>query len=625
LLGFWGIFLVWLFTLKKKKKQVEDAPNSPKDDKTVSNNTAKQVKRDSLKSLIGILLPHLNGYPGLVLGTYAVSLMSRVLVTVKLADLTGELIACMGVRDWDGMFHGQVVFGLWCLVASGTTTMMKVLEKEVALTMRSILFNHLINHYLNQNLGYLHQDLRDASARLTSDLNEFSQEATHVIGHFLKPVIDVVHLTLVMVRRAGARNVAIFYAFFAFADWSMRRIRQRALPKSLKELSSDGQRLESELRTRLARLDHYREQFALQGGTQVEKRSITKAFATLKRHLNQEIASYAVIDVISSYLVKYGGLMTAFSILTPSSYLDPTKKQQRIVADFSASSSLLGHLAAAVKDLGDSVGMLPRVRGLSERVAELESRLTLVDKAQERHKGFQTVVRNVNNHSISVEHLTVRLPASLDDVNLKEDVVTLTRDLSFQVNKGEHTVINGENGCGKSSLIRTIAGLWPPQEGKARLPSKLFFVPQDTYFTTGSLLEQLTYPDDASKLDENKARELLENVGLKPVADRYVSLKDACESWSSVLSGGERQRLSLARLMFHARQGEVEFAICDEPLSAVSKESIVDLITKTKKEGITLLTVSHSSEIDRQHSKCLHLTRDGEWTVKETNSIPEFV
>lgn len=601
---------------KKKSRALKEKTDEGKKDGAEEKPAKKKKSEDSLRVLVRILKPHWNKYPGAVLAAYAASLMSRVLITVKLADLTGELVACMGGRDWDNMFHGQVVFGLWCFVGSGVTTAMKVLEKEVSLTMRSILFDHLINHYLDKsNLGYVHQDLRDASARLTSDLNEFSQEATHVIGHFLKPVIDVAHLTLVMTQRAGFRNVAIFYGFFAFADWAMRRIRQRALARSLKELSTEGQNLESELRTRLSRVDHYRDQIALQGGTDRERKSVLDAFSDLKRHLNQEIASYGLMDCISSYMIKYGGLMCAFSILTPSAYLDPAKASRRIVADFSTSSNLLGHLAAAVKDLGDSLGMMPRVRGLSERVAELEKRLLLVDKQQEKlrtSKNGLSVARRTEATEIIVSNLTVRLPAPLDEADQIEPTI-LSKNLSFQVQKGVHTVINGENGSGKSSLLKTISGLWPAVEGSAVLPTRLFFVPQDTYFTTGSLLEQITYPDAPEKLDEKGARSLLETVGLKSVGDRYSTLKDACENWSSVLSGGERQRLALARMFFHARQGEIDFAICDEPLSAVSKESIVDLISKCKTEGVTLLSVSHSTEIDRQHDKLLHLNKDGTW------------
>ena len=155
-------------------------------------------------------------------------------------------------------------------------------------------------------------------------------EAAHLIGYFLKPSIDVAHLTLVMINRAGARNVAIFYAFFAFADWSMKRIRQRALKTSMKELAIENQNLESELRTRLSRIDHYREQIALQGGTEAEKSRVMKSFKTLSQHFSSELVSFGLIDVISSYLIKYGGLMTAFSILTPSNYLNLEKTSDEV-------------------------------------------------------------------------------------------------------------------------------------------------------------------------------------------------------------------------------------------------------------------------------------------------------
>lgn len=584
-------------TLKKKKskKQLTAQPTADKQ---------QPVKLQDLQSLLQLLVPHLQSKFGVLLASYAGVLMSRVFITTRLAEITGELVTHMAARDWDAMFHGQVVFGLTCFVASGTTTAMKVLEKEVALEMRSILFKHLLDRYLDaEKLGYVHIDLRDASARLTVDLQEFSNEATHVLGHFLKPAIDVLHLTVVMCNRAGVRNVAIFYAFFAFVDFAMKRIKQRALERSMKEMATETQFLEAELRTRLGRIDHYREQIALQRGTEMERKQVGNSYSTLHQHLQREIASYALIDVISSYLVKYGGLMVSFSLLTPAGgYLDTTKSAQRISGDFMTNSSLLGALASAVKDLGDSLGMMPRVRGLSARVAELTTRITALEHESHTHS-------SIEEDRMEIQSLTVQLPRNTDSL---DETILLTRDLSITIKLSEHTVISGENGCGKSSLLRTVAGLWEPYQGTVLLPTKTFFVPQDTYFTVGPLLEQMTYPREHTELDEQTGRQLMDLVGLQEVSKRYASLKQA-DNWNSVLSGGERQRLALARLFFHARAGRVNFAICDEPLSAVSKESIRALIDLCKQEGVTLVTVSHSAEIDREHDKMLRLERGGAW------------
>ena len=85
--------------------------------------------------------------------------------------------------------------------------------------------------------------------------------------------------------------------------------------------------------------------------------------------------------------------------------------------------------------------------------------------------------------------------------------------------------MRGRNGVGKTSLFRTLGGLWQPVTGDAAtrpltLPKDMIFVPQKTYLTDGTLREQLVYPDaavaidDPGALDDNSAAELLQKVGL---------------------------------------------------------------------------------------------------------------
>lgn len=94
-----------------------------------------------------------------------------------------------------------------------------------------------------------------------------------------------------------------------------------------------------------------------------------------------------------------------------------------------------------------------------------------------------------------------------------------------EVKRGQHTLIRGRNGVGKTSLFRTLGGLWKPVTGDAAtrpliLPKDMMFVPQKTYLTDGTLREQLVYPDavavmhDPGTLDDTRAAELLQQVGL---------------------------------------------------------------------------------------------------------------
>lgn len=168
--------------------------------------------------------------------------------------------------------------------------------------------------------------------------------------------------------------------------------------------------------------------------------------------------------------------------------------------------------------------------------------------------------------------------------------LTKSLNLSFENNKVYG--ILGKSGCGKSSLLRTIAGLNKPLSGRVINDQKSTVYMMHQRYTN---FDWLTCLDNVliaernrknRKNSEQKAIEVLTQVGLGNYLDRYPS----------ELSGGMQQRLSLARVLFV----RPSILLMDEPLSALDdttrvkmQQLIMDIHKQTNN---TIIMVTHSVE-----------------------------
>jgi len=184
----------------------------------------------------------------------------------------------------------------------------------------------------------------------------------------------------------------------------------------------------------------------------------------------------------------------------------------------------------------------------------------------------------------------------------------LIESISLIVRRGEHLLISGPNGVGKSAISRILAGLWPVYRGlvsrpKANGEDGIMFLPQRPYLSVGTLRDQVIYPDGEADMrnkrkNEHDLKGVLEAARLGYLPDREGGW-DTKKEWKDVLSGGEKQRMGIARLLYH----EPQYAFIDEGTSAVSSDVEGILYETCKEKGISKLPRSKATQSLRYRRK----------------------
>ena len=220
-----------------------------------------------------------------------------------------------------------------------------------------------------------------------------------------------------------------------------------------------------------------------------------------------------------------------------------------------------------------------------------------------------------SNPRIEIENLTVGYEA------LEEPVF---QNLKWIFEPSKINAIVGPSGSGKSTLVNSILGLQPSISGKIRIgenSTELFelgatiskqdwlaqvgYLSQSPFLFNGTVEDNLTMRIPGTNIDPGVVNELVKRLDLGDCLGDEPLQFELLEGGNN-LSGGQQQRLAILRALIYDRS----VLILDEATSALDRENrdkVIALLRERAEMGVTVLLITHDTEVAEQCDTCLNL------------------
>jgi vitamin B12/bleomycin/antimicrobial peptide transport system ATP-binding/permease protein len=253
---------------------------------------------------------------------------------------------------------------------------------------------------------------------------------------------------------------------------------------------------------------------------------------------------------------------------------------------FSSIQEALSYLISSYTTIAQWRAVLKRLLTFLNHMAEVEERAL---------SGNKLVYKKMPASQINLHGLKIDAPNGQP----------LLRNINEQFEGGGRYLLKGPSGIGKSTLIRTIAGIWPFGEGQIELPEKydVIYLPQKPYVPIGTLRDALLFPQVKSEVTDDEIKNILQECHLSNLTQRLHE----SSRWSEVLSPGELQRINFARVLLHKPQ----WIFLDESTASLDldNEKYLYNLLKEKLPNSTIVSIGHRQSVEAFHDKIIDMNK----------------
>ena len=475
------------------------------------------------------------------------------------------------------------------------------LNQRSKIVLREGLVNNLLNEWLSPRRAFR---LSNSGAMGANPDQRLQADAQHLTDLTTELGIGLLQSTLLLLLFIGvlwglSRGMFLPFAGHQFAPpgymvWCALLYAGAAsylswrVGRPLIALDADHYAREAELRFGLVRVSEEIEGITLYGGEADEKRRLDAIFETVLDISRRIVGAVTRLTWVTA---GYGW----FTIVAPILVAAPGYLSSDMT--FGELMMLVGafnQVQTSLRWFVDNFSSIADWRATLLRVASFRKTILTMDKLG--LTASRIAFDEGDGPSIRIDDLHVATPAGC----------VMLSETHLELKPGEHVLIVGERGAGKTLLFRAIVGLWPWGSGHISRPARqsIAFIPTHAYIPPGVLRSSITYPRAADASNDDAIATALAGVGL----DRLKPMLGKASRWDRELNDDEKQRIAFARVILQRPR----WVVIDNALDLVdpgSRRRIEAVFTGTLVD-VGVINIGKAQNDSGFFTRTLHLVRD---------------